>query len=174
MPEPASPGLAAPESASDLPPDLAALLAGLARASDMGADDILSSVTTLMRRYRAQRALGTHFGVAADPSRLDTELVQTGSLVTDLVRRLKPDEHDEERGARLRAEQRTALLADVKGVVLFVALLVGVITVTGICGWLALFSPDSPLETQHWAQTMLAAVVSGAVSFLVGRKVAGK
>ena len=38
---------------------------------------------------------------------------------------VKPEEHPEERTARLRSEQRGALIEDCKGVAVFVVLLVG-------------------------------------------------
>jgi hypothetical protein len=158
----------------ELPADVSASLEETARSAGLSANDAFRQAMTLIARYRAELASGAHFGAVSDASRLDLELTGGGTLVTDLVRRLKPDEHEEDRRARLRAEQRGALLDDIKNLVLFVVLLLGIAGVASVCTWFALFAPGASAETQRWAQTMLAAIVSGAVSFLFGRRVGTK
>lgn len=78
-------------------------------------------------------------------------------------------EHDEERTARLRREERSHLYAEVKAAFLFVVVLAGLAVIAGACLWLGGFAAGVDAETRRWSQTVLVAVVSGSVSFLLGR-----
>jgi len=84
---------------------------------------------------------------------------------------VKPEEHPDERTARLRAEQRGALIEDCKGVAVFVVLLAGIVAIGVLSGYEAFFDAAASPDTQRWSQTILAAVVTGAISFVVGRKI---
>lgn len=172
-----APGTGASEAAGDseeIPAELAALVGEFARNLGVSPEEVVRRALSLAGRVEIARALGGHLGLVSDAGKLEAELTAGGGLVTDLVRRLKPDEHDDERQARLRAEGRAALLDDIKGFVLFIVLLGVLLGVGSLCLHLIFFRGDSSPETQRWAQTILAALVSGSVSFLVGRKVGGK
>jgi hypothetical protein len=84
---------------------------------------------------------------------------------------VKPEEHPEERTARLRAEQRGALIEDCKGVAVFVVLLAGVAALGVLSAYEGLFDAGASTDTRRWSQTVLSALMTGAISFVVGRKV---
>jgi hypothetical protein len=84
---------------------------------------------------------------------------------------VQPEEHPEERIARFKAEERTARIEDYKGAAVFVILLAGLVAVGILSAYEGFFDPAAPLDTRRWAQTMLASLMAGAVSFVVGRKV---
>lgn len=81
----------------------------------------------------------------------------------------RPDESAEELAARLRIEGRKAAIEDFKGAALFVTLLVGIVAVALLCVYLIVFDQTASAESKRWAQTVLTGIVTGAVSFLVGR-----
>jgi hypothetical protein len=84
---------------------------------------------------------------------------------------VKPEEHPEERTARLRSEQRGALIEDCKGVAVFVVLLVGMAAIGILSAYEGFFDTAASADTKRWSQTILSALMAGAVSFVVGRKV---
>jgi len=84
---------------------------------------------------------------------------------------VKPEEHPDERGARLRAERRAALIEDCKGVAVFAVLLVGIVAIGVLSAYEGFFDASAPPDARRWAQTVLAALMTGAVSFVVGRKI---
>ena len=84
---------------------------------------------------------------------------------------VKPEEHPDERAARLRAEQRGALIEDCKGVAVFVVLLVGIVAIGVLSAYEGLFDASASTDTRRWSQTILSALMAGGISFVVGRKV---
>jgi hypothetical protein len=82
-----------------------------------------------------------------------------------------PEEHPEERAARLRAEQRGALIEDCKGVAVFVMLLAGIVAIGILSAHQGFLDPNASADTRRWAQTVLSALVTGGISFVIGRKV---
>lgn len=84
---------------------------------------------------------------------------------------VKPEEHDQDRAARIRREDRAALIEDCKGVVVFVCVLLVIGAIAALSVFKGFFDPSATAETQRWAQAILTAVVSGSISFVVGRKV---
>jgi hypothetical protein len=82
-----------------------------------------------------------------------------------------PDEHPDDRAARLRAEQRAALIENGKGVAVFAVLLLALVGLGLLAVYEGVFDATASAETRHWAQTILAALVTGAISFVVGRKI---
>jgi len=84
---------------------------------------------------------------------------------------VKPEEHPEDRTARLRTEQRGALIEDCKGIAVFAALLVGIVAIGILSAYEGFFDAMAPPDTKRWSQTILSALMTGAVSFVVGRKV---
>jgi hypothetical protein len=84
---------------------------------------------------------------------------------------VKPEEHPEERAVRLRSEQRGALIEDCKGIAVFVVLLVGMAAIGILSAYEGIFDTVASADTKRWSQTILSALMAGAVSFVVGRKV---
>jgi hypothetical protein len=82
--------------------------------------------------------------------------------------RVGPEEHDAEREARLRREERRDKAEHFKGVALFVVAVGGIVALGTACGWVAL-DAQADAETRKWAQTLLTAIVSGGLAFLFGR-----
>lgn len=96
--------------------------------------------------------------------RLDLDqLVRKGTV------ELGPEEHPDERAARLRREERRDRVELWKGAALFVVLLGGVATTALGCAYVAFLSPGSDEPTRQRAFTLLASLLSGGVAFLVGR-----
>lgn len=84
---------------------------------------------------------------------------------------VKPEEHDQDRAARIRREDRAALIDDCKGIVVFACLLLAIGGIAALSVFKGFFDPSATPDTQRWAQQVLTAVVSGSISFVVGRKV---
>jgi hypothetical protein len=92
--------------------------------------------------------------------RLDLDrLVRKGTV------ELAAEENADERASRLRRE-RVELW---KGTVLFLATLAGVAAVGAVAGYAAFLAEGVDEPTRQRAHTLLVAVVSGGVSFLLGR-----
>jgi hypothetical protein len=87
---------------------------------------------------------------------------------------ITPEEHPEQRATRLKTEARQSLIEDCKGVAVFVILLLAIIAVGLIAAYEGLWDHDASPETKRWGMTMLSALVSGGVSFVVGRKIGSK
>ena len=84
---------------------------------------------------------------------------------------LKPEEDPAERTARLRAESRSALIEDCKGVAVFVVLLVGIVGIGVLSAYEGFFDAVASVDAKRWSQTVLSALITGGISFVVGRKV---
>jgi uncharacterized protein (DUF58 family) len=160
----------------DLAPDVAEALKQLSSSSGLGLQEMLHQSLSLSAQVKAARNEGGHLGIVTDPSQLDAEIVtgRSGVLVADLVRRLKPDEHDDDRKSRIKAADRSAFLEEVKTLILFITLLISVMSLAGLLSYIVFIKESVTPETQRWAQTTLSALVSGAFSFLLGRKIGGK
>ena len=98
------------------------------------------------------------------PSQLDI----TGSFAGEVS--VKPEEHPAERAARLRSEQRQALLEDIKNTVLFACFLGAVLILGGLSAYEGIFDAGASTDTKRWAQTILSSLMAGAVAFVIGRK----
>src|SRR3954464_13719640 len=85
--------------------------------------------------------------------------------------KFSPEEHPEERTSRLKCEARSKLLEDVKGMIIFFVLLTGLVAISALCVYLIAYDVSASPETKRWSQTVLAGLVSGSVSYLVGRAV---
>jgi hypothetical protein len=81
------------------------------------------------------------------------------------------EEHPDERTVRLRQEIRAAIIDHCKDVAIFAALYIFLIVMVVVCLYFILFAKAVPPETQRWSQSLLAAILSGTVSFMVGRKI---
>jgi hypothetical protein len=84
---------------------------------------------------------------------------------------VKPEEHPDEMAARLRSEQRSALIEDCKGIAVFIVLLIGVAGIGVLSAYEGFFDATVSVDTRRWSQTVLSALMAGGVSFVVGRKV---
>ena len=87
---------------------------------------------------------------------------------------LVPEEHTDDRAARLQSEKRRALIHDCKEVVIFLVLLFAVIAVGIIAANESFWDKDAGPEARHWGQTILSAVMTGGISFVAGRKIGSK
>ena len=87
---------------------------------------------------------------------------------------IDPEETVEEREARLRKEEREHTAAMVKEYVVFGVILLAIIFIGGLCAYESVFDQTASAETKRWAQTTLAALFTGAVSFVLGQMTARK
>src|SRR5437016_1757230 len=87
---------------------------------------------------------------------------------------LTREEHPDERAARLRQEDRAARIKNCEDVAIFTALYLFLVGMVVVCLYFGVFASGVPPETQRWSQSLLAAILSGTVSFMVGRKVGNK
>ena len=85
-----------------------------------------------------------------------------------------PEEHPEDRSQRHKIEGRQAFLADIKDLITFVVILCALGAIGGFAAYRGLFSPASDPATEHWCQSVLTAVVTGGISFVLGRSSKGK
>ena len=104
----------------------------------------------------------------------DTPKVDLGTILAASYVTIEPSERDDERAARIAAEKRVKLFADIRGMVLFFVVLVALIALAVLCGHLIFFDQTATQETQKWAETALTALVSGGAAFLFGRSVSDK
>ena len=96
----------------------------------------------------------------------------SGSLAGQVS--VRPEEHPDERAARLKAEARQSLIEDCKGVAVFVVLLMTVIAVGLVAAYEGLLDASASPDSKRWGQTILTVLASGGISFVIGRKVGGK
>lgn len=96
----------------------------------------------------------------------------SGSLAGEVS--IKPAEHSDERAARLKAEARQGLIEDCKGVAVFIVLLLAIVAVGGVAAYEGLLDTSASPDTRRWSQTILSALMSGGISFIVGRKIGSK
>jgi hypothetical protein len=82
---------------------------------------------------------------------------------------VKPEEHPEDRAARIRMEHRQNLIADAQNIAIFITLLIGIIIVACVAGYEGVIDRNASADTKRWGQTVLSAILSGGISFVVGR-----
>jgi hypothetical protein len=84
---------------------------------------------------------------------------------------LTPEEHADDRAARLKTERRGDLIRDCKDIVVivvFTVLLMAIIIVGAIAAYEALWDASASPDTKRWSQTVLSSVMAGGISFVVG------
>lgn len=86
--------------------------------------------------------------------------------------KIDPAEHPKELEARLKAEGRHKLIEDCKEVATFVAILLALVLVGGLAAYEGFFNTKASPEATHWGSTTLTTILAGAISFVLGRKVA--
>jgi hypothetical protein len=82
---------------------------------------------------------------------------------------VKPEEHPADRALRLKTEHRQTVISDFQNVAIFVTLLLGIILVGGLAGYEGVVDPAASSDTKRWGQTVLSAILTGGISFVVGR-----
>ena len=82
-----------------------------------------------------------------------------------------PEEHPENRAARLNNENRAARIEDWKGVAVFITLLLGIVGIALLSAYEGFLDTNAAPDTKRWAQTVLSAVLASSISYVVGRKV---
>lgn len=82
-------------------------------------------------------------------------------------------EEADERAVRLGSTRRARWLADIKAAMLFVVVLAGIVAIALVCARIVFLDPNAPAEARRWAETVLTALVSGGLSYLVGRAIGG-
>jgi hypothetical protein len=87
---------------------------------------------------------------------------------------LIPDEHSDDRAARLRTEARRDLIRDCTDLIVFIVLMVAIVTVGVIGAYEGFWDTSASPETKRWSQTVLSAVMTGGISFVAGRKIGNK
>jgi hypothetical protein len=87
---------------------------------------------------------------------------------------IDPEETSDERAARLKKEGREHTVEMVKGCVVFVVIVLAMIFIGGLCAYEGVFDPTASPDTKRWAQTTLAALFAGGVSFVLGQMTAKK
>ena len=96
--------------------------------------------------------------------------------IDDALRRasisIEPEENPEKRTERLRRERAEARFELVKRYVLFFVFVVALALVGAISAYEATVDVTATPETKRWAQTVLSALLTGALSFIVGHATA--
>jgi hypothetical protein len=87
---------------------------------------------------------------------------------------LSPEEHADDRAARLRSETRRDLIRDCTDVVVFAVLMVAIVAVGIIAAYEGFWDVGASPDTKRWSQTILSAVMTGGISFVAGRKIGSK
>jgi len=101
-----------------------------------------------------------------------TSRVDIGELAKNADYVLKSQEHPDDRSARLVMEARRRMLDDWKDFTIFLCVVFFFVAVTGLSLWLLIVqrSTLSP-ETQKWAETIIFSMVSGSITYFLGKHV---
>jgi hypothetical protein len=83
---------------------------------------------------------------------------------------IDPEETTEEHTARIRRENREATFELVKGYVLFFVIVTAIILIGALCAYEAVFDASAMADTKRVAWTVLSALFTGSVSFVLGQK----
>ncbi len=87
---------------------------------------------------------------------------------------ITPEENEQVRSHRLYIEARAARIEAWQGVTVFVTILAGTVTIAALAAYEALFDVTASPDSRHWAQTALTSLLTGALSFLAGKKIGAK
>jgi uncharacterized membrane protein YgcG len=93
-----------------------------------------------------------------------TEMLGRASISID------PEESPEEHTARIAKEQREATFEIVKGYVLFFVIVIAIILIGALCAYEAAFDSTATVDTKRVAWTILSALFTGSVSFVLGQR----
>jgi hypothetical protein len=92
-----------------------------------------------------------------------------GSLMGEVS--LKPEEHADDRAARIRREERASRFEEYKNAAVFAVILFGLVVIASVSAYKGLLDPTATIDTQRAALAILTVVVSNSISFVMGRKV---
>lgn len=81
---------------------------------------------------------------------------------------IKPEEHDDERKARLIREERESKSDNFIKLSIFLVSLVVLLTLGGMCSYFGLFDANASVETKRWAQNGLSALFGACVGYFLG------
>ena len=87
---------------------------------------------------------------------------------------LETAEHPDDRRARIANEARTAKYTEFRNMALFFVVLLGRLGAGSLLTYMIFFSVTVDAETKKFSQTMLTALVSGSLSFLLGRSIGAR
>ena len=87
---------------------------------------------------------------------------------------LIPEEHPDDRAARLRTEARRDLIHDWKEAIVFAVLLAAIVAVGLIAAYDGFWDANASPDSKRWGQTILSALMTGGISFVAGRKIGSK
>jgi len=102
---------------------------------------------------------------------MPVDSLDLGAVVKAGQLTVTPEEHPDDRAARLRREERASFIEECKGVVVFAAILIGITIIAALSAYKGLLDPTASPEVQRWGQGVLTVVMSSAISFFVGKKV---
>lgn len=88
--------------------------------------------------------------------------------------RSPPEEHEDDRRARLTTAARRELIHDCTDIVVFAVLMLGIVAVGVIAFYEGFWDAAANPDTKRWSQTILSAVMAGGLSFVAGRKIGSK
>ncbi len=83
---------------------------------------------------------------------------------------IDPEETPEQHTARIRRESREATFDLVKGYVLFFVIVIAIILIGILCAYESVFDASATADTKRVAWTILSALFTGSVSFVLGQK----
>jgi hypothetical protein len=102
---------------------------------------------------------------------MPVDVLDLGAVVKSGQVTVTPEEHPDDRAARLRREERASIIEEYKGIVVFAVILCGIMSIAALSAYKGLLDPTASPETQRWGQGILTVVMSSAISFFIGRKV---
>jgi hypothetical protein len=116
---------------------------------------------------------GTGPGVASGAQQAQGANIDLGRVLPPGSRvTVEPAEHDADRTARLRIEERAALIKDAKEIAVFGVVLISVLMVGGVYGYITFVSATATADQVKFAQTIFPALVSGGSGLLFGKAIA--
>jgi hypothetical protein len=80
-----------------------------------------------------------------------------------------PPEHPDDRALRLKMSDRASWIDDIQRLTTFFVLLIGLAVLASAAAYEAILNNNAAPDTKHWCETVLSAVVSGGISFVLGR-----
>jgi hypothetical protein len=108
---------------------------------------------------------------SGDPRRAASNIDLGGVLPSGSRVTVEPEEHTDDRTARLEIERRAALIKDMKEIAIFAVVLLFVVGAGLVCGYIAFVSTTATADQVKFAQTIFTALVSGGSGLLFGKAI---
>jgi len=102
---------------------------------------------------------------------MPADTLDIGAVVNAGQLTVTPEEHPDDRAARLKKEERASLIEECKGVVVFGVVLCGIVGIAVLSAYKGVFDTTASPDAQRWALGTLTVVVSNSISFFIGKKV---